>query len=112
MQSTSSFGMDGFRGGIAHYDSRKDVLITELPSFGPAVEALLKVPAVQALFGANEVGRIALQFVFNSYSHAANKDSAEVAFERVQGAQRFRRVFLKMDSWFHGFTSSAISVLS
>jgi len=81
--AASSFGMDGFGGGIAHYDPRKDALITELPRFGPAVDELKKIPAVQALFGANEAGRIALQFVFNSYSHAANNDSAEVAFERV-----------------------------
>lgn len=81
--SRSSFGMERFQGAIAYYDSRKDKLLTDLPAFANAVRALKASPEVQKLFGANEAGRIALQFVFNAYPLVRAGASAKAAFDVV-----------------------------
>jgi hypothetical protein len=83
--AVSSFGMDGFDGAIAYYDSRKDDLVTGLPSFQSAVEALASSSAVSILYGSDQAPRIALQVVFGVYDLVRNGLSAESAFESAWG---------------------------
>jgi len=81
--TASTFGFDGFQGATAYYDGRKDDLVTPLPSFRAAVEALKKSEVISNLFGATQAPRIALQFVFMAYADARNWNSHEAAFESV-----------------------------
>ncbi len=79
----SSFGWEGFGGAIAYYDSRKDKLVTDLPAFSEAVNALEESREVSTLFGVTEARRIALQFVFNAYPLVCAGSSVDVAFDTV-----------------------------
>lgn len=53
-----------FGGATAIYDTRRDEIITELPAYKGAVSALSILPLVEEMYGIEESGRLALQFVY------------------------------------------------
>ena len=57
-------GLEGYRRGIAFYDSRRDERFTNLESFADAVSALNALPFVRLQYGEEAAGRLALQFVY------------------------------------------------
>ncbi len=53
-----------FGGATAIYDTRRDEIVTELPAYEGAVSALSILPLVEEMYGIEESGRLALQFVY------------------------------------------------
>ena len=56
--------LEGYRGGIAFYDRRRDEQFTNLDSFVDAVSALNALPFVRSQYGDESGRRLALQFVY------------------------------------------------
>ncbi len=80
---SSSFAVDGCKHAIAWFDSEKDQLILDCPSYTAAAEAMATDERVITLYGGNEANRLVLQFVFNACGRfSATRDKAE-AFEET-----------------------------
>lgn len=81
--SQSSFGIDGCRRAIAYFDHSMDELVTKEQAFGGSVDALASLASVQALYGASESRRLAVQFVYKACSYVSDTPSFNDAFERA-----------------------------
>jgi len=82
----SPFGASGCARGTAFYDSRKDSIFTGLASFQPGIDALIRIPAVQSLFGIDQGRRLAIQFVYATCRPIAEGLPFEAAFDEVWNA--------------------------
>ena len=56
--------LEYFRNATALYDTTRDEIVTALPAYEGAVNVLSAFPLVEELYGAEESGRLALQFVY------------------------------------------------
>ncbi len=70
-----------FRQAIAYYDQDRDRTVAELTEFAGAVAALQPDPAISGAYGGDNVHRLALQFVYNTFGLFASSGDPSAAFE-------------------------------
>jgi Apea-like HEPN len=79
----SEFSVAGCKNSIAFFDSKKDELITNCPSFSIALESVSKISEVVERYGSTEALRLVLQFVFNACSMYATIGDKSTAFKET-----------------------------
>ena len=73
--------LEGYRRGIAFYDSRRDDLFTNLESFADAEAALNALPFVRSQYGDQAGKRLSLQFVYGFFGDLPEPIFDQSAFE-------------------------------
>lgn len=78
---TSAEALAEYKGGTALYDQRRDQPLTDLSSFGPALDALRQLSAFERAFGPEHGGRATLQFLYAYFTRADRLALDEEAFD-------------------------------
>lgn len=82
----SRYSVSGSRCGIAYYDTSRDEPITEVTEFAGAVAALQADPVIAAIYGSENVQRLAIQFVYNTCGLLDDGIDILAAFEATWNA--------------------------
>jgi hypothetical protein len=77
--AASGLSIDQLR-GVALYDLEKDARLTALTSFGDAETAIVQIPQFVARFGAGNVTRVTLQFVYEYFEQINSVRYEDTAF--------------------------------